>query len=454
MKIIYLSLAATLLFFNLNFSSFFQAKEEKVTFTPPPTACDNVTGIEKIICLADAFKAILSASQLATVQLNYSFADAAKWSNLPQSLSKNRVGIQTGTLSATQLAAAKELLKAMTGTAANEGYAELTALLAADDYLNTAGGGSGYGASNYFMAFLGTPSKTGLFEIQFGGHHHTVSNTYNNGKIIGATPAFRSAEPSSTFTQAGVTYQPILQEKAAFAAIIASFSATQVTTAKSSSSFNDIVLGPGKDYKFPTTSLGIKVGTLSAAQKILVLNAIKTYTDDLNAEDEAVILGRYQAELDETYVVYAGSGTMETKGDYIRIDGPGVWIEYNTQGGIIIKNENHPHSVWRDRKGDYDSGKTTATAEANSFKGDFRVFPNPTSNDLNIKISLENNAQVTVNVIDMTGRKVLTTTQNLSEGKQNISIDMEKLVTGVYTCSLEVKTEKGVTFATQKVTKM
>ena len=68
--------------------------------------------------------------------------------------------------------------------------------------------------------------------------------------------------------------------------------------------------------------------------------------------------------------------------------------------------------------------------------------------------SLEKNAQVTVNVIDMTGRKVLTTTQNLNEGKQNISIDMERLASGVYTCSLEVKTEKGVTFATQKVTKM
>ena len=454
MKIFLSSITILALFFKLHFSSFFQAKVEKVTFNPPPTACDNVTGIEKIICLSDAFKATLTAAQLATVQLNYSFADAAKWSNLPQSLSKNRIGIQTANLNATQLAAAKELLKAMTGTTANEGYAELTALLAADDYLNTAGGGSGYGAGNYFMAFLGTPAQTGLFEIQFGGHHHTVSNTYNNGKIIGATPAFRASEPSGTFTQAGATYQPILQEKAAFAAIIASFSTTQAATAKSSSSFNDIVLGPGKDYKFPTSSLGIKVGTLSAAQKTLVLNAIKTYTNDLNAEDEAVILGRYQAELDETYVLFAGSGTMETKGDYIRIDGPGVWIEYNTQGGIIIKNENHPHSVWRDRKGDYDSGKTTNTAEANSFKGDFSVFPNPTSNDLNIKIGLENNAQVTVNVIDMTGRKVLTTTQSLNEGKQNLSIDMERLASGVYTCSLEVKTEKGVTFATQKVTKM
>jgi hypothetical protein len=431
-------------------------REKAVIFNlPPPTACDALTGIDKIICLADAFKATLSSTQLATAQLSYSFEDASKWSNLPQSLSKNRVGIQFGTLNATQLAAAKELLKAMTGTTANEGYAELTALLAADDYLNTAGGGSGYGAGNYFMAFLGTPSKTGLFEIQFGGHHHTVSNTYNNGKIIGATPAFRSAEPSGTFTQAGVTYQPILQEKAAFAAIIKGFSSTEATIAKSSLSFNDIVLGPGKDNQFPATKLGIKVSTLSAAQKTLVLNAIKTYTNDLNAEDEAVILGRYQAELDDTYVVFAGSGTMETKGDYIRIDGLSVWIEYNTQGGIIIKNENHPHSVWRDRKADYANGKTLNSSNLAKFEGAFSIYPNPNTSTAFAKITLENDAQLTVNVIDMIGRKVLNlASQPYSAGENTISLPMSNLPSGVYQCVVEVKTRKGVSYAIERVVKM
>jgi hypothetical protein len=430
-------------------------KPEQITFAPPPSACDNLTGIDKTLCLIDAFKATLSASQLTTVQLPYTFTDAAKWSNLPQSLSKNRVGIQFGTLNATQLAAAKEILKSITGPAVNEGYAELTALLAADDYLNTAGGGAGYGAGNYYMAFLGTPAKTGVFAIQFGGHHHTVANTYGNGKIIGVTPAFRSAEPSGTFTQAGVTYQPILQEKAAFAAIISSFSASEAAKAKSSSTFSDIVLGPGKDNQFPSTKLGIKASELSAAQKTLVLNAIKTYTNDLNAEDEAVVLGKYQAELDETYVVFAGSGTMETKGDYIRIDGPSVWIEYNTQGGIIIKNENHPHSVWRDRKADYDNAKTTGVTNVATFEGAVSVFPNPTHQSATLKITLENSSQVAVNVIDMTGKMVKKIApQQLETGEQQITIPLENLPSGVYSCYIEVKTAQGVTFATQRVTKL
>ena len=430
-------------------------KPEKDLKLKPPTDCETLTGINKIICLADAFKATLSASQLATVQLSYSLTDAAKWSNLPQSLSKNRVGIQFGTLNATQLAAAKDLLKAITGTTANEGYAELNALLAADDYLNGLGGGSGYGAGNYYMAFLGTPSTTDLFEIQFGGHHHTVSNTYYNGKIIGATPAFRAAEPSGTFTQSGTTYQPILQEKAAFAAIIASFSSADAAIAKSSMTFNDIVLGPGKDNQFPTTKLGIKVGDLTAAQKSLVLNAIKTYTIDLNADDEALILGRYQAELDETYVVYSGTGTMETKGDYFRIDGPSVWIEYNTQGGIIIKTENHPHSVWRDRKGDYDYGKTTSINPISSFEGKFNIFPNPVVDNTTIELSLDQPAIVTISLTDMNGRKLITDLKNnFSNGNHQITLNTNSLTSGSYNCTLEVKTNEGVKVKTKKLTKI
>jgi hypothetical protein len=314
--------------------------------------------------------------------------------------------------------------------------------------LNTAGGGSGYGAGNYYMAFLGTPSKTGLFEIQFGGHHHTVSNTYYNGKIIGATPAFRSAEPSGTFTQAGVTYQPILQEKAAFAAIIAGFSSSEAAIAKSSSSFNDIVLGPGKDNQFPTTKLGIKVSALSAAQKTLVLNAIKTYTNDLNAEDEAVIRGRYQAELDETYVVYAGSGTMETKGDYIRIDGPSVWIEYNTQGGIIIKNENHPHSVWRDRKADYDNGKSlVASKEVVAANNAFSIgtnYPNPFLGFTTIPFTLASPSHVTITVYDLSGRMIsVLADEDMNAGNQSVIFNHDNQLQGTYIYKIKVKNNNG-----------
>ncbi|WP_460967710.1 hypothetical protein [Spirosoma migulaei] len=33
-------------------------------------------------------------------------------------------------------------------------------------------------------------------------------------------------------------------------------------------------------------------------------------------------------------------------------DSPNVWIEFSYQGGVIIKNTPHPHSVWRDHTTD------------------------------------------------------------------------------------------------------
>jgi hypothetical protein len=37
----------------------------------------------------------------------------------------------------------------------------------------------------------------------------------------------------------------------------------------------------------------------------------------------------------------------------MRIDGPRVWIELVCQGGVVIRNATHYHSVFRDKTMDY-----------------------------------------------------------------------------------------------------
>lgn len=316
--------------------------------------CSSATGLQKVVCLAEAFKATLNATQLAALQLSYSKSDAVKWSNLPQALTQTkRVGLAFSSLSATQLTAVKALLEAILGPGSNEGYSEAIGILAADDYLGANGGGSTYGSGNYYIAFLGSPSTTTLWELQYGGHHIAVSNTYNGGKLVGATPAFRSTEPFAAFTQNGATYEPMAQERSALAAMLTGLSETELSSAKLSSTMSDILLGPGKDGQFPTTRSGLKVSNLSSTKKALVLAAIKSYVGDLDEENAASIMAKYSAELDDTYIAYSGTTAMLTQNDYVRIDGPSVWIEYSTQGGIVIRSANHPHSVWRDRSTDY-----------------------------------------------------------------------------------------------------
>ncbi len=311
------------------------------------------TDIANIVAMANAFKASLSSTQATTLQDTYNKAHAQKWSNLPEGLYRGRVGLQSSTFSTAQWTAFYNLLKAATSTTANEGNEEYIGILAADDYLNSIGGGSDYGSGNYYVAFIGTPSTTGLWCLQIGGHHGTIIYTYNGGKMTGGTPSFRSTEPFPSYVWKNVTYQPIAQELNTLSAMLKGLSSAELTAAKRSAAQNDLILGPGQDSKFPTTKTGVRVGDLTQAKKDLVLAAIKTYTDDLDDKAAAAVYAKYKADIDNTYISYVGTTDLTSKGDFVLIDGPNVWIEFSMQGGIIVKNANHPHSVWRDRTNDY-----------------------------------------------------------------------------------------------------
>jgi hypothetical protein len=328
---------------------------DTATTTPPAevTACASLTGIQKILCLANAFKSQLDASQLAAVQLAYNKTDAVKWSNFPQSLlsaANKRVGLNFGSMTATQISYAKALLKEVAGTTTNEGWQEIEQILNADNYLKTVNANGGYGSENYYIAFLGTPAATGTFEIQFGGHHLAFANTYKDGVLVGATPSFRGIEPTGVFTFNGTTNQPLDQELSALVAILNSFSATELATARLSPAVTDLVAGPQKDNSVPAAYAGVKCSNLTAAQKELVMKAIKTYVEDV--ADYTTFAATYESEINDTYISYSGNTSLSIRGDYIRIHGPSVWIEWAVQPPVAL-SQPHIHSVWRDRRKDY-----------------------------------------------------------------------------------------------------
>jgi hypothetical protein len=314
------------------------------------TTCSSLTGVPRLLCLCDEFESSLSATQIATLEKTYNFTNIKTWSNLPAAMSP-RLGLRLGDLTTAQIALAKAIIKEMSGTTIDEGYDEVQQLFYADDYLNANGGGSTYGSGNFYLAFFGSPSAVGIFEIMLTGHHKTVANTYKDGALVSATPHFAAVEPTS-FARNGTTYAPIDQEKDAFAAILTGLTAGQLATAKSSSTFTDILLGPNSNWAFPTTHSGLHCSSLNAIQKLLVLNAIKTYVYDIDDTNAATIFAAYSAEIDNTYILYSGTATMTNQADYFRIDGPHVWIEFSAQHGIVLPGV-HYHSVWRDKENDY-----------------------------------------------------------------------------------------------------
>lgn len=399
-----------------------------------------LTTTQEVIDAVNAFKATLSSTQISSCFLSYSLTDAAKWSNFPIGIYRNRIGITLGSLSTEQLAAAKKVLKVASGTGV-EGYNELEGLLAADSYLGSNGGGSEYSAGNYYIALLGTPGLTGSWELYFGGHHLAFANTYKNGALAGGTPSFRGAEPFASFTQNGATFQPLIEEKNAFAAIYSSLSSTQRTAATASGTFNDIVLGPQKDWQFPTTKIGLQCNSLSSAQKALVLAGIKTYVADIDSANATAIMAKYSNEIDQTYIAFKGTGDMVTQGDYIRIDGPSVWIEYSAQGGIVIRTATHPHSVWRDRNFDYGgTGNTTSVKTVNAAVFKMDNFPNPTADQTTLKFSLPEDMMLKIAIYDINGRMVKAVAKGkMLKGNNAIAVDLSSLTPGMYTYTLETE---------------
>lgn len=329
----------------------------------------------EVQALAQAFADTLDDDQLAELNQDYSYENATNWSNFPQELLQNgmgggpggtssssgRVGLQISTLDDEQRAALEELMAAALGGEDNEGYDEVMAILAADDYLAENYGGTDYGSENYYIAFLGEVTDSGTWELQFGGHHLAVSNTYTDGELVSATPSFRGTEPTGEFTFDGETYDPLSQETDALSALAESLTEEQLAEAATDQS--DLLLGPGQDGEFPEEE-GVKVSDLSGEQQELVLAAIETYVDDLPEDEAAEYMATYESELEDTYVLFSGSTDFSTAGDYIRIDGPSVWIELAMQNGVAT-SEPHIHSVWRDSETDY-AGLTEDSSSADS----------------------------------------------------------------------------------------
>ena len=327
--------------------------------------------VSDVVAKALAFKSMLTAAQQATLEQAYTTTLARRWSNLPCG-SSCRNGIQFSSLTSAQLAAALEVIKAAAGTAANEGSDEFNQIRLADTYLNSNGGGSGYGEGIYFIAFLNTPSTNGAWMLQYGGHHYGANIAYNQGHVVGATPLFYGLEPTS-FTVNGTTYTPLVQEHDALAAMLAGLSTTQLAAAKLSQTFSDTTMSPGESNggngSFPTTKVGLPVSSLSSAQKQLVLEAMKPWVRDMEDTVAANILAIYQNELDATYIAYTGNGVsgdassfLNANTNYARIDGPGVWIEFACQGGIVFRNQIHYHTLWRDHVRDYGGDLSLTTA--------------------------------------------------------------------------------------------
>ncbi|MDO7850639.1 DUF3500 domain-containing protein [Hymenobacter sp. CA1UV-4] len=416
----------------------------------------STAAVSDVVNAANAFIASLSATQQATLLQAYNSTTVTKWSNLPVN-STNRIGLRLDALTSAQQALALAVVQAATGTVSGDGFNEIQQLRAADDNLAANGGGTAYGSGVYLIAFLGTPSLTGTWQLQFGGHHLATNITYGNGQVTGATPKFEGTEPltfttaNSNVLPAGTVCAPLSNEGSAMLAMLNGLTAAQKTTARLSQSFSDVVLGPNGNGQFPATKVGLAVNTLTTAQQALVAEAMRPWVQDSDDATAASLMTKYTNELAGTYIAYAGTGNLTASGDYVRIDGPTVWIEFVCQNGIVYQSQIHYHTVWRDHARDYGGNfygtytnvlSTKAAAAGQAFS----AYPNPLIGGQMLQVQLASPAgAATYTLRNGLGQAVRTASFRGSA----TAVPIGGLAAGVYLLSVKADANPAVT---QRVT--
>ena len=304
----------------------------------------------RIVAAAQAVVATLDEAGRAKVQFPFEGPQRTKWSNLPSPMFQ-REGIRLADLTAPQRAAIDTLLTAALST---DGYRKVKEIMRADGVLATGQGGGGRGGGGrggprfaedeYYLAFLGTPSATTPWMLQFGGHHLAINLTMMGSQATMA-PSLPAAQPA-IYEFEGRTIRPLGNENDKAFALINALDDTQRAQAIIGSRVADLVLGAGQDGRTIQPE-GIRASALSPAQQTMLLEIVREWAGIQNDAFATPRMAEIRTNLPDTYFAWSGP-TTNGSAAYFRVQGPTLHIEYAPQRDVT-----HIHTIYRDPTNDY-----------------------------------------------------------------------------------------------------
>ncbi len=342
----------------------------------------------EIVRAANNFLATLSTEQRQKVLYTYDDAtQRARWSNFPTGFVP-RGGINLKQMSAPQRDSAMKLLATVLSPM---GLEKVNEIRQADDDFKANGskrgpggrggpppggqndtppqfvgpggqGGQGarppfssddmFGSDLYYISFLGKPSTTSPWMLQFGGHHLALNITIDESKGV-LTPSLTGAQPA-TFKLDGKTIRPLGRESDKALALLQSLDNTQHKQAVLGYAVPDLVLGPGQGGK-KIVPEGMKASAMTPRQQAMLLDLIAEWAGIVNESSASVRMAQMRVDLNETWFAWSGPTTGEAGNNitaYYRIQGPHLVIEYAPQRD---EPGNHVHTIYRDPTNDYGS---------------------------------------------------------------------------------------------------
>jgi hypothetical protein len=256
-----------------------------------------------------------------------------------------RGGLRTGDLTQQQRDA---VLTVLAAALSRQGYEKVVQIVEADEVLKKSGGQRMFGRDEYYVSFLGQPSITEPWMIQFGGHHLGLNITLvgDQGTLA---PSHTGAQPA-IYELEGKTVRPLGRESDKAFALMSSLDEAQRKQAILGFQMRDLVLGPGRDGKTIQPE-GIKGSALTDKQREMLFDLASEWTGIMPGAVAMKKMEELKKQVSETW--FAWSGPTEKGGAaYFRIQGPTVVIEYAPQrlGGDPTK---HIHTIYRDPTNEY-----------------------------------------------------------------------------------------------------
>jgi uncharacterized protein DUF3500 len=320
---------------------------------------------DEIVAASQKFLGLLDDSQRSKVVFNFDDAEQRKrWSNLPVG-NVPRAGLRMGDLTQPQRDAALAILAA---ALSKQGYDKVSQIVEADEVLKSGGGGGGkaggkaggggkggkggggpsFGRDNYFISFLGQPSATEPWMIQFGGHHLGINITFA-GEHGTLAPSHTGAQPA-IYELEGKTFRPLGGEVDKAFALYSSLDEAQRKQATLGFEVRDLVLGPGRDGQMIEPE-GVKGSTLTEKQREMLLDLASEWTGIMHESAAKTKLEEMKQNIADTWFAWSGPAEKGSPA-YFRVHGPTVFIEFAPQrlGGDLSK---HLHTIYRDPTNEY-----------------------------------------------------------------------------------------------------
>jgi hypothetical protein len=329
--------------------------------TPPATPAGTPSdATARIVAAAQAVLTTLDEAGKAKVLFPFEGPQKTRWSNLPSGIFP-REGLRMGDVTPAQRASVMSLL---TTALSRDGYRKVSDIMRGDEVLRTTqgagppggggrggrggggrgGGGVRFGEDEYYLAFLGPPSATAPWMLQFGGHHLAINLTMAGSQATMA-PSLPAAQPAS-YAFEGRTVRPLGNENDKAFVLINALNDAQREQAILGSRVADLVLGPGKDGQTIQPE-GIRASALTPPQQTMLLDLVREWTGIMNDAFAGPRLAQIRTSLPDTWFAWSGP-TINGSAAYFRIQGPTLVIEYAPQGSV-----DHIHTIYRDPTNDY-----------------------------------------------------------------------------------------------------